>query len=123
MVNAEKKTLFSLEDRLRFMRRACSRMPEVTVDTYEGLTVDYAKAKRAKSIIRGLRATSDFDYEFQMALTNRKLSKDVDTVFLMPSENHFYISSRLIKEIAQLKGKIVDYVPEFVAKDLLNRFC
>ena len=119
--NSAKKTLFSLEERCEFMRQACRDMPEVKVAFHEGLTVEFAKAKQARSIIRGLRATSDFDYEFQMALTNRKLSKEVDTVFLMPSEKHFYLSSRLIKEVATLKGDISDYVPDFVAKKLREK--
>ena|SRR3989338_7390592 len=119
-VNSEKKTFFTLEERLNFVKRACRNMPDVKVETFEGLTVDYARKKKA-TIIRGLRATSDFDYEFQMALTNRQLSKQVDTIFLMPSENHFYISSRLIKEIAFHKGKVSAYVPDYVAKELYDR--
>ena len=115
-VNADKETFFSLEERLDLMRRAVKKMPGVIVESFQGLTVDYAKSKNARIIIRGLRATSDFDYEFQMALTNRKLSKQVDTLFLMPSESNFYISSRLIKQIASLKGDISSYVPDFVAK-------
>lgn len=122
MVNPEKQFLFSIEERLLFMRRACQGMPDITVDHCEGLTVDYARSKKAQSIVRGLRATSDFDYEFQMALTNRKLSTEVDTIFLMPSEHHFYISSKLIKEIAALKGNISEYVPDYVAKKLQERF-
>src|SRR5690348_318412 len=91
-INADKTALFSTEERVDFMRRAVKNLRNVEVDTMEGLTVDYAYRRKAQAIIRGLRATSDFDYEFQMALTNRKLSKKVDTVFLMPSENHFYLS-------------------------------
>ena len=120
-INPEKQTLFSIDERLQLVKRAVARISGVTVDCHEGLTVDYAVAKKAGVIIRGLRATSDFDYEFQMALTNRKLSKQVDTVFLMPSENHFYISSRLIKEIASRKGDISNYVPKFVAKKIYDR--
>ena len=96
-------------------------MRGVKVEGFEGLTVEYAKSKKAGTIIRGLRATSDFDFEFQMALTNRKLSRQVNTVFLMPSESHFYISSRLIKQIASLKGDISSYVPAFVAKKIHQR--
>ena len=114
-VNASKKTFFSAKERVDFMKRAVRHLRGVRVESHEGLTVEYAMKKRAGTLIRGLRATSDFDYEFQMALTNRKLSRKVETVFLMPSENHFYISSRLIKEIALLKGDISGYVPDFVA--------
>lgn len=120
-VNQEKQTLFSTEERVDFMERAVKNLKGVEVDRLEGLTVEYAVARKARTIIRGLRATSDFDYEFQMAITNRKLSKEVDTVFLMPSEAHFYLSSRLIKEIAALGGDITHYVPDFVAKRLKER--
>ncbi len=120
-INASKQTLFSVEERLNFMKRALKGLRGVTVDSSEGLTVEYAVAKKARALVRGLRATSDFDYEFQMAITNRKLSKQVDTVFLMPSENHFFLSSRLIKEIAALKGEISGYVPDFVAHELRKR--
>ncbi len=117
-VNSEKQTLFSVEERVDFMKRSVKSLKGVKVESLEGLTVEYAVAKKARTLIRGLRATSDFDYEFQMALTNRRLSKQVDTVFLMPSETHFYLSSKLIKQIAALKGDISDYVPDFVAKRL-----
>ncbi len=120
-INAAKETLFTVDERLDFMKRAVKNLRGVKVESMEGLTVDYAVAKRAPTIIRGLRATSDFDYEFQMALTNRRLSKKVDTVFLMPSESHFYLSSRLIKEIATLKGDIRDYVPPFVAEKIREK--
>ena len=120
-INEQKQTLFSLEERIDFLERAVGKLKGVKIDSHEGLTVEYAVSRKARTLIRGLRATSDFDYEFQMALTNRKLSKQVDTVFLMPSESHFYLSSRLIKEIAALKGNIRDYVPGFVAKKLYEK--
>ncbi|MDA9101083.1 pantetheine-phosphate adenylyltransferase [Omnitrophica bacterium] len=120
-INSEKAALFSVEDRIQFIQRAVKNLSGVKVDSLEGLTVEYAVKAGARTIIRGLRATSDFDYEFQMALTNRHLSKKVDTVFLMPSESHFYLSSRLIKEIAALKGNLTQYVPEFVAKRLVEK--
>lgn len=120
-VNPLKDSFFTLEERVSFMKRALSKDKGVKVESHEGLTVEYAKSKKARTIIRGLRATSDFDYEFQMAVTNRKLSQQVDTVFLMPSESLFYISSRLIKEIARLKGDISAYVPDFVAKSIRER--
>ena len=120
-INAEKETLFSVEERVQFLKRALAHYQGVRVESLSGLTVNYAVAKKARTLIRGLRATSDFDYEFQMALTNRRLSKEVDTVFLMPSEAHFYVSSRLIKEIAALKGDISAYVPDFIAKKMYER--
>jgi pantetheine-phosphate adenylyltransferase len=119
--NSTKTTLFSVEERVDFMKRAVKHLKGVRVDSLDGLTVEYAVAKKARTLIRGLRATSDFDYEFQMALTNRRLSKAVDTVFLMPSETHFYLSSRLIKEVAVLNGDITDYVPAYVAQSLKKK--
>lgn len=121
-INAGKNALFSVEERMDFIRRVFKNTPGVKVDSLEGLTVKYAKQQKARTIIRGLRATSDFDYEFQMALTNRRLSKEVETVFLMPSEDHFYLSSRLIKEIALLKGDISEFVPSYVAKRMREIF-
>ena len=120
-INAQKKTLFSVRERLDFLKRALRGIKGIGVDSLHGLTVEYAVRKKASAIIRGLRATSDFDYEFQMALTNRKLSKQVDTIFLMPSETFFYVSSRLIKEVATLKGNIKDLVPSFVAEKLQKK--
>ncbi len=121
-INAGKNALFSIEERMDFIKRVFKNTPGVKIDSLEGLTVKYAKQKKARTIIRGLRATSDFDYEFQMALTNRRLSKEVETVFLMPSEAHFYLSSRLIKEIALLKGDISEFVPSDVAKRIREIF-
>ena len=120
-VNTEKQPLFTLEERVDFMRRAVRSLKGVRVEALDGLTVEYAVRSKARTIIRGLRATSDFDYEFQMALTNRKLSKQVETVFLMPSENHFFLSSRLIKEIAGFRGDVSGYVPDFVASALRKK--
>lgn len=120
--NPRKQALFSLDERVAFLRRAVKRLSGVTVEPLEGLTVDFARKRRAKAIIRGVRAISDFDYEFQMALTNRKLSKAVDTVFLMPSETHLYLSSRLVKEVALLRGDTGGYVPAFVAQKMREKF-
>lgn len=120
--NLEKRPLFSVEERVVFMKQAVDRLKGAWVESFDGLTVEYARRKGARSVIRGLRATSDFDYEFQMALTNRELSKKVDTIFLMPSETHFYLSSRLIKEIAERGGDVSTFVPNFVAKALREKF-
>ena len=119
--NPEKRPLFSIEERLGLLKQAVNRLKGVYVEGFDGLTVEYAVKKGAKSIIRGLRATSDFDYEFQMALTNRVLSKAVDTIFLMPSETHFYLSSKLIKEIAERGGEVSNFVPPFVAEAIRKK--
>lgn len=120
--NPEKQPLFNNEERVALVKRAVGRMSGVQVECFDGLTVNYARKKGATSIIRGLRATSDFDYEFQMALTNREIARDVDTVFLMPSEAHFYLSSKLIKEIAERGGEVSGFVPRFVAEAIRKKF-
>ncbi len=120
--NPEKRPFFNVEERVAMMKRAVGKMKGIHVESFAGLTVEYARKKGARSIIRGLRATSDFDYEFQMALTNREICKDIDTIFLMPSETHFYLSSKLIKEIAERGGSVSTFVPPFVAKRLKEKF-
>jgi pantetheine-phosphate adenylyltransferase len=120
--NPSKKTLFSTEERVGFLKEALKNHPQVQVMSWKGLTVELAVKEKAFALIRGIRATSDFDYEFQMALTNRKLAPKIDTVFLMPSESHFYLSSRLIKEIAQLGGNVARYVPAPVAAQIKKMF-
>jgi len=120
--NASKKTLFTVEERISFLHSAIKHRPQVKVKSWEGLTVDLARDENAFTLIRGIRATSDFDYEFQMALTNRKLAPKIDTMFLMPSESHFYLSSRLIKEIALLGGDVTPYVPAPVATRIKKKF-
>ena len=119
--NSDKQPFFSVANRVQLMRQAVGEMKRVRVESFNGLTVEYAKRVRAQSIIRGLRATSDFDYEFQLALTNRELSKEVGTLFLMPSETHFYLSSRLIKEIAERGGNVSPFVPGFVAEAMRKK--
>ncbi len=120
--NQEKTPLFSTEERLEIVERAVAHKKGVTVRIFDGLIVDYANKNGIKTIIRGLRATSDFDYEFQMALTNRTLAKNTDTIFLMPSETHLYLSSRLVKEIARYGGNVSRFVPKFVEKMLCEKF-
>jgi pantetheine-phosphate adenylyltransferase len=120
--NPSKKTLFTAGERVEFLKAALKHRPQVKVECWQGLTVDLAKKKEAHTLIRGIRATSDFDYEFQMALTNRKLAPKIDTLFMMPSESHFYLSSRLIKEIAQLGGEVNRYVPAPVAAAIRKKF-
>jgi len=120
--NPYKKPLFSLEERLAMVKKATENMTNVTVEAFDRLIIDYAKQKKINVIIRGLRMISDFEYEFQMALTNRRLSKSVETLFMMPSEEYAYLSSKLLKEAASLKADIKKFVPLFVAKKLQKRF-
>ena len=119
--NPDKSPLFSLQQRVAMIQKAAKKYPNVEVDAFEGLLVKYAAKKGASVVLRGLRALSDFEYEFQMALTNRKLADSIETIFMMPSESYSYISSRMIKEIAGLGGDIRHFVPDFVAKRLLER--
>lgn len=120
-VNATKETLFSIEDRLAMVREVVKDHPHVEVDAFDGLLVDYCKQKGVYALIRGLRAFSDFEYEFQMALTNRKLAPDVETIFLMPKETHSYISSSMVREIAGMRGDIEEFVPPVVQAALEKR--
>ena len=114
LVNPEKAPLFSVPERVEIARAVFTHEPKVEVDTFEGLLVDYARRKGASSIVRGLRAVSDFEYELQMALMNRRLNPDVETVFMMPGEAYTYLSSRLVKEVFALGGSIAGLVPEVV---------
>ncbi|MCX6357060.1 MAG: pantetheine-phosphate adenylyltransferase [Candidatus Aureabacteria bacterium] len=116
--NLEKTPIFTVEERLKILRAVTREIPGVEVDGFEGLLVDYARRRGANVIVRGLRALSDFEYEFQMALTNRKIAGDIETVFLMPSEQYSYLSSRIIKEISALGGDVSAFVPDIVARML-----
>jgi pantetheine-phosphate adenylyltransferase len=116
--NAEKTPLFSVAERVEIIRQVFTDQPKVKVDTFDGLLVDYAQRKQASVIVRGLRAVSDFEYEFQMALMNRHLAPGLETVFMMPAEQYTYISSRLIKEVFMLGGAIDGLVPEVVEERL-----
>lgn len=113
-----KASLFSLDERVELIREATKKIKHVQVKPFEGLLVDFAKKENAVALVRGLRAVSDFEFEFQLALMNRKLEPNLETVFLMPREELTYISSRLVKEIARLGGDIDLFVPQNVAKAL-----
>ena len=117
----EKNPLFTVEDRRKMIKEAVRGMKNVKVDSYDGLLVDYAKKNNIRVVIRGLRAISDFEYEFQMALMNRKISPEVETIFLVPHESFTYLSSSLIKEIIEVGGDISHFVPSVVNKFLKKR--
>jgi pantetheine-phosphate adenylyltransferase len=114
--------LFSLEERLALLHQALDKIDNVRVAQFDGLLVEFAVAQKASAVIRGLRAVSDFEFEFQMALMNRKLEDSVETIFLMPKEEYTYLSSRLVKEIARLGGNVSNFVPGPVAKALGGKF-
>jgi pantetheine-phosphate adenylyltransferase len=113
--NPQKSPLFTLEERLSIVRQATMDLPNLEIDTFDMLTVDYVRSKGAQVIVRGVRAVSDFEFEFAMALMNRKLSEDIETVFLMPNQSYTYLSSRLVKEVALLGGNVDDLVPSLAA--------
>ncbi len=120
--NIEKKGLFSLEERKTLIREAIKNHPRITVDSFEGLLVDYVVRVGGNVILRGLRATSDFEYEFHMASINRHLNNRFDTFFMMTAKDYFFVSSRTIKEVAMLGGSVKGLVPENVEKALQMKF-
>ena len=119
--DAGKPTLFSPEERMDMLKKTVGHIRNVTITSFSGLAVDYVKSKGINVIMRGLRMISDFEYEFQMALTNRKLNKNIETVFMMPNESYSYISSRLIKEAASLGANLSDFIPGFIEKKLKEK--
>jgi pantetheine-phosphate adenylyltransferase len=121
LVNAEKSPLFSKEERVAIVREVFKTRPNVEVDTFDGLLVEYAARRQAHAIVRGLRAVSDFEVEFQMALMNRRLDPQIETVFMMPAEQYSYISSRLIKEVFSLGGSVRGLVPDSVEQRLRDK--
>ena len=121
LVNAEKSPLFDRAERVEIARSVFKDMPNVEVDTFEGLLVDYVEKRRAQVIVRGLRAVSDFEFEFQMALMNRRLNDKIETVFMMPAEQYSYISSRLINEVFTLGGRVHGLVPDMVEERLRQK--
>ena len=122
LVNLEKQPLFTVEERVEIIREAYKGNARVQVDTFTGLLVDYAEKAGATVIVRGLRAISDFEYEFQMALMNRHLNSRIETVFMMPAERYSYLSSRLVKEVFQLGGSVRELVPAGVERRLREKY-
>ena len=120
--NPEKHPLFTINERVQMIKKETARWDRLKVEPFHGLLVDLAREKKAQSIIRGLRAVSDFEYEFQMALTNRSLDSEVETVFLMPSEQFTYLNSTIVKEVAKLGGNVSQFVPPGVEKYLRKKF-
>lgn len=121
-INAEKRPLFSVRERLEMARAIFQNTPNVIVDSFKGLLVDYVAKTNAKALLRGLRATSDFEYEFHMASMNRSLNPHLDTLFMMTSKDYFFVSSRTIKEVARLGGAVEGLVPDLVAQQLKKKF-
>lgn len=120
--NQQKNPLFSVEERCDLLRHVTHDMPNVEVDSFRSLLIDYMNEKKAGVIVRGLRAVSDFEYELQMASTNRKLSEDVETFFMMTNPKYSYLSSSIVREIASFDGCVKELVPEFVEQALRKKF-
>jgi len=121
LMNAEKAPLFTMAERVEIAREVFRQHAKVEVDTFDGLLVDYVERRKAQVIVRGLRAVSDFEFEFQMALMNQRLNPQIETVFMMPAEQYTYISSRLIKEVFALGGRVHGLVPELVEHRLREK--
>src|SRR5690349_5449371 len=121
LVNAEKSPLFTMAERVEIAREVFKDQANVEVDTFDGLLVDYVQRRKAQVIVRGLRAISDFEFEFQMALMNRRLNDRIETIFMMPAEQYTYISSRLIKEVFSLGGRVHGLVPALVEARLREK--
>ena len=119
--NESKQPLFDLAERVELVRQAIAPFPNVEADSFDCLLVDYAARRSAQAIVRGLRAVSDFEFEFQLALMNRKLNERVETIFMMPKDTYTFLSSRMIKEIVHLGGDVSDFVPSHVQTALLRK--
>ena len=120
--NTQKNPLFTKEERVAMLKDATKRIPGIEIELFEGLVIDYAKKKKVNVLIRGLRMISDFEFELQMALTNRRLNETIETLFLMPSEGYSFLSSALLKEAASLGADVSSFVPKPVAAKLMAKF-
>lgn len=121
MVNPKKKPTFSTEERVNLIKRVTGHIPNLEVESYTGLVADYAKEKNAHTLIKGLRAVTDFEYEFQQALTNKKLNPELETLFLVTNQEYMYLSSTIVRQIAGFGGDITQFVPSEIKQDLLDR--
>lgn len=121
MVNSSKKSNFTMEEKTDFLRRITADLPNVEVESFSGLLADYVRERNACAIVKGLRAVSDFEYEFQMALANKKLNRELDTVFLMTSQEYLYLSSTIVRDIARHGGDITGFVPEEICVDVIRK--
>ena len=123
LVNPDKHTSFTVDERIEMLKRATAGMDDVEVVGFEGLLADYARMCNATAIVKGLRALSDFEYEFQMALTNKKLNPNLETMFLTTNAENMFLSSSIVKQIAKFGGDISNFVPECILEDIKERLC
>lgn len=122
LINPQKKPLFSVEKRVEMIKHSIKHLKNVKVDSFNGLLVDFAQQKKARVIVKGLRAVSDFEYELQMALMNKKLDNEIETIFIMTNSKYSYLSSSIVKEVASFGGCVKDLVPPLVEKELKYKF-
>ena len=120
-VHPQKEVIFSVKERMEMLKTATRDIPHINIESFSGLLVSYVKRKKARVMLRGLRMISDFEYEFQMALTNRRLDPEIETIYMMPKESYCFLSSKLIKETASLGANLKDFVPGFVERKLKAR--
>jgi pantetheine-phosphate adenylyltransferase len=120
--NEDKHPLFALKERLALVKQAVRNIPGVEADAFDGLLIEYVVSRKAQAIVRGLRAVSDFEFEFQLALMNRKLNENIETIFMMPKDTYTFLSSRIVKEIARLGGDVGAFVPAHVRAALAEKF-
>ena len=123
MVNPNKKPSFTIEERIKLLGLAISELDNVEIVSFDGLLADYARERKASAIVKGLRAMSDLEYEFQMALANKKLNKDLETVFFTTSAENMYLSSSMVKQISRFGGDISGFVPECIHEEIKDRLC
>lgn len=121
VTNPEKTPMFTVEERVKFIERITTQLDNVEVDCFDGLLADYVKLKGANSIVKGLRAVSDFEYEFQMALTNKQLNPEMETLFLNTSGEYMYLSSSIVKQVASFGGDISRFIPAEIREDIVER--
>ena len=119
--NDSKQPLFTLAERLALVKAAIKHLPHVEADSFDGLLIEYAARQKAQAVVRGLRAVSDFEFEFQLALMNRKLNENVEAIFMMPKDTYTFLSSRIVKEIARLGGDVSPFVPPHVQTALIRK--
>lgn len=119
--NSSKNPLFSVEERMELINRVTEELSNVKVETFTGLLVDYARSKKAKFIVKGLRAVSDFEYEFQMSLTNKQLAPEIETFFITTNANYAYLSSSIVKEVAKYGGDLTEMVPKEIIGDIQDK--
>lgn len=121
LINPEKKPVFSTEERIRLLKKATAELKNIEIDSFSGLLAEYARQKNAVAVVKGLRAVSDFEYEFQMSLINKKLNPNLETIFFTSNQDYMYLSSSIVKQVASLNGNINNFVPQCIHDEIFKR--